>query len=707
MTTKAKKYTLSSPLSGEQIGNIDEMLDDLYKRVSFALSSTTAHMGAFGEGDLLYFDGTGVESITAAATGNALISGGLLTEPSWGKIGLTTHVSGTLAVGNGGTGLSTLAQGDLLYASAANTLAALAKNTSATRYLSNTGASNNPAWAQVALGTGVSGTLPVGNGGTGSTAFTAGSVVFSNGTILTQDNANLFWDDTNNRLGIGTVSPARKVDVFIGADGGEGLRASNNTTPPFTHSAGLGVDNLGPLYGASLYVDGVARFSVNSNGGAVIGSTFLASFDGPANGLIVEGNVGIGTSTAASTVDIRRTDNSANVLRIVNANGGAGQRYILTSGAVRNWLVAAQQNINNGFEIGVSSAAGNETFEPLLGLAPYNVTIGRNLGTSSFPGGGTNGLVFLDGTALSSMGSNTAGLYANDVGGTVTMFGINEAGVTGALAMNAAALTAGSVLFAGSTGLVTQDNTNLFWDDTNNRLGVGTTVPLAKFHINVPATAPAASLVGGGLAQLNVSNTNLQIFNIVTDDTADAGVDAAFSFVRARGTLTTPTAPSSGDGVGRFSFQVFDGTVRRATGVISALVDGAVSSGVAPLRLVFGTGSTSAFVEAMRINSQQNVFIGNAETYPTAGTKALIFGDGTAPSGMGTNTAGLYADDVSGTVKMHGIHEDGITGVLGLVQTKTDTGDPTGSEGLFCINTFDNTFKAYADGAWRTLASGW
>lgn len=37
--------------------------------------------------------------------------------------------------------------------------------------------------------------------------------------------------------------------------------------------------------------------------------------------------------------------------------------------------------------------------------------------------------------------------------------------------------------------------------------------------------------------------------------------------------------------------------------------------------------------------------------------------------------------------------------------TKNDTGDPTGSEGLFCINTFDNTFKVYAEGAWRTLAS--
>lgn len=39
--------------------------------------------------------------------------------------------------------------------------------------------------------------------------------------------------------------------------------------------------------------------------------------------------------------------------------------------------------------------------------------------------------------------------------------------------------------------------------------------------------------------------------------------------------------------------------------------------------------------------------------------------------------------------------------------TKTTTGDPTGREGMHCINTSDNNYKVYADGGWRTLASGW
>jgi hypothetical protein len=68
----------------------------------------------------------------------------------------------------GGTGLTTYTQGDLLYYNSGTTFATLAKNTSATRYLSNTGASNNPAWAQIDLTNGVTGDLPFANLAQGS-----------------------------------------------------------------------------------------------------------------------------------------------------------------------------------------------------------------------------------------------------------------------------------------------------------------------------------------------------------------------------------------------------------------------------------------------------------------------------------------------------------------------------------------------------------
>lgn len=81
-----------------------------------------------------------------------------------------SSVVGTLPVTAGGTGLPTATQGDILYASASNTYAPLAKDANATRYLSNTGSSNNPAWAQVNLANGVSGNLAVTNLNSGSSA---------------------------------------------------------------------------------------------------------------------------------------------------------------------------------------------------------------------------------------------------------------------------------------------------------------------------------------------------------------------------------------------------------------------------------------------------------------------------------------------------------------------------------------------------------
>ncbi len=60
------------------------------------------------------------------------------------------------------------------------------------------------------------GTLDPVNGGTGSSAvMTQGSVVFAGpGGAYAQDNDNLFFDDTNNRLGIGTATPGQTLEVY-------------------------------------------------------------------------------------------------------------------------------------------------------------------------------------------------------------------------------------------------------------------------------------------------------------------------------------------------------------------------------------------------------------------------------------------------------------------------------------------------------------
>jgi hypothetical protein len=64
---------------------------------------------SYTAGDILYYtSSTALSKLAAAATGNVLLSG---TAPSWGKVGLTTHVSGILPTANGGLGVNLSAPG--------------------------------------------------------------------------------------------------------------------------------------------------------------------------------------------------------------------------------------------------------------------------------------------------------------------------------------------------------------------------------------------------------------------------------------------------------------------------------------------------------------------------------------------------------------------------------------------------------------------
>jgi hypothetical protein len=62
-------------------------------------------------------------------------------------------------------------------------------------------------------------------------SLTSGSVLFSNGTTIAQDNANLFWDDTNNRLGVGTASPTAIIHS-VGSVTASGAIARGNFLQP-------------------------------------------------------------------------------------------------------------------------------------------------------------------------------------------------------------------------------------------------------------------------------------------------------------------------------------------------------------------------------------------------------------------------------------------------------------------------------------------
>jgi hypothetical protein len=273
-------------------------------------------LSAYTTGDIIYASATNtLARLADVATGNALISGGVGVAPSWGKIGLTTHVSGTLPTANGGTNLTSFTSGGALYATSTSAL--------------------------------TTGTLPVASGGTGTaTAFTTGSVVFAGASgTYTQDNANFFWDDTNNRLGIGTSTVAARLGIAqssttaysliaqtptVGLTTGNYVNMAYFTNSRSTNNDGLRIVNLRDSTGSGVgdwpTESYRIRRSVDQNDGTsgvqeeiVFGNSLLAFNTNGSERMRIDssGNVGIG-NTPSGTYKLEVTGT-------INATGAISQ----------------------------------------------------------------------------------------------------------------------------------------------------------------------------------------------------------------------------------------------------------------------------------------------------------------------------------------------------------------------------------------------
>jgi hypothetical protein len=98
----------------------------------------------------------------------------------------------------------------------------------------------------------------------------------------------------------------------------------------------------------------------------------------------------------------------------------------------------------------------------------------------------------------------------------------------GVVTPNATGLTANSVPFVGSTGILSEDNTNLWWDDTNNLLKIPTPAVTDR-------TAVAATM--GALQNFAVPHVNATSYGVVTGNTTDqvANLNAALAAIPASG----------------------------------------------------------------------------------------------------------------------------------------------------------------------------
>ncbi len=133
-------------------------------------------------------------------------------------------------------------------------------------------------------------------------------------------------------------------------------------------------------------------------------------------------NLYTGTNTFGTVIGYRCTN-------LFNSVTGTGFAF-MSEGGINEFDAGSAGNIVmkvRGFTGQTADLQRWESSVPstLMKVGPTGLL---GVGDPTEPGAGTAGIVFADGTALSSMAANTAGLYADDVGGTVTMHAISENG---------------------------------------------------------------------------------------------------------------------------------------------------------------------------------------------------------------------------------------------------------------------------------------
>lgn len=159
--------------------------------------------------------------------------------------------------------------------------------------------------------------------GTTTTTGTTGSVLFCDTGVVQEDNTNFYWDNTNNRLGLGATAPAARLDIrsagALSTDLGLRVRNSANTLNLWSiagqgeliHNYNLSLTTTIPI---SYLNNTVQSFALYSNGGVAIGGGATA--------------VNFGTTEAGISIGV-----NANSFRGDNIAIGNNSSYINNVGA--------------------------------------------------------------------------------------------------------------------------------------------------------------------------------------------------------------------------------------------------------------------------------------------------------------------------------------------------------------------------------------
>jgi len=435
---------------------------------------------------------------------------------------------------------------------------------------------------------------------------TQGSIpFFGSAGLISEDNANLFYDDTNNYVGINTASPIAPLDV----GGSTQINPLVYPRVAFTSDANR-IESL-QLQNKSTGVNAEMRFLTGANDNSYLAftqpsTTNTATFFGVAKNtgsfIFNSANLATARDLYLGTVDAKSLNFATNNLRrmIIADDGDIG---IGTTNPA-----TALSIYRSGTDIPALALEDGDITIPNYSATGFNPalttnTIGRWSGASSgFGGMSFNGMTnSTDSRALFFTGYSGKAVVDKPV---INFIANKTNGTTGATALASTEPAFAFINGNGATAIMTLL--------AGGNLGIGTTAPSSKLHVSDGNTISAG--LSSALSYSQIVNSSSGSIKAVTSLTASDTVSdrSIFYMIRARGTTAVPTAVQNNDQIGDLLFSGYDGTTAQNTAGVFAYVDGAVSSGVVPQRISFVTGTSTAAsrMERLTIKSGGNVGIG-------------------------------------------------------------------------------------------------
>ena len=344
-------------------------------------------------------------------------------------------------------------------------------------------------------------------GTTAITSGTVGRVLFEGTGNVVQESGNLFWDNTNGRLGIGTATPTQALDIAngarIGSAGfGNGLVVTYDgtyinlirqgaTTLIGSGSGGNAFIGTNSNHPFSFLVNGTSVGRIATTGNFLINTTTDAGFRLDVNGTArVQGNSFEVTNGATNRIAITSAQISClSGVSINNLNIVAGPI------SMPNSILGIGTTVSGGTTSTLVIGSGNATNSSGI------VTIGQS-SRGFAPTSGTATFSFLtwDGTINQTGGANgiTRGLYVNPT-------------LTAAADFRAIETTNGKVIFGGTGNVLIGTTT-----DAGFRLDVnGTAIVRSSFDVNRSDGTKLLNINdGGAVFDWNPNNSSVGTFRV-------------------------------------------------------------------------------------------------------------------------------------------------------------------------------------------------